>query len=84
MGTREQLNQLVRLLPEEAVETVYRFVRWLLAEGTDPVLRALALAPEDDEPGTEEEEKASEAAWEEYLQGKSRTLEEVKRELLGK
>jgi hypothetical protein len=47
----------------------------------DSVLRALLDAPLDDEPETEEERCAVQAAREELARGKVRTLEEVRREM---
>jgi hypothetical protein len=47
----------------------------------DPVLRALLEAPPDDEPETEQERQAVQAAREKLARGEVRTLEEVRREL---
>jgi hypothetical protein len=45
----------------------------------DPVLESLANAPEDDEPLTEEDERAIEEAREEVRRGEVLTHEEVRR-----
>ena len=45
--------------------------------------QALLDAPLDDEPETEEERKAADEAWQEYLDGKARPLAEVREELTG-
>ena len=45
--------------------------------------QALLDAPLDDEPETEEERKAVDEAWQEYLDGKARPWAEVREELIG-
>ncbi|HEX2171589.1 MAG TPA: hypothetical protein VHL09_04005 [Dehalococcoidia bacterium] len=51
MLTREQLRTLIDTLPDDALSAAAQAIE----QSTDPVLRALLLAPEDDEPETEEE-----------------------------
>ncbi len=55
MSQREHLVELVELLPESEVAAAERYLEFLCA---DPVARALALAPEDDEPESEFERRA--------------------------
>lgn len=51
MLTREQLHALIDALPEDDLTRAARAIE----EVTDPVLRALLLASEDDEPETDDE-----------------------------
>ena len=61
MTTKERVHRLVDTLPEEELETAERVLEGLAALAlSDPVARALALAPDDDEPVTEEEAAAIE------------------------
>ena len=55
---REELHRLLDRIPESDVPTARKFLRSLL----DPVELALLNAPADDEPETEEERSAVEAA----------------------
>jgi hypothetical protein len=55
---REELHKLLDRIPDSDVPTAREFLRSLL----DPVERALLSAPLDDEPETEEERAAVEAA----------------------
>jgi len=56
MQPRERIHQLVDDLPEQELPAVERFLRQ--REDGDPVLRALANAPDDDEELTPEEDAA--------------------------
>jgi hypothetical protein len=56
--TREDLHRLVDELPENAVDAAAR----LLARARDPMLGVLDAAPPDDEPLTEEDLRAIDAA----------------------
>lgn len=58
MLTRDQMHRLIDALPESQLADV----ALALEQATDPLTRALLLAPEDDEPLTEEEMLAIEAA----------------------
>ena len=53
--TREKIHQLVDELPEADLDPVAEI---LVSRGGDPLLRAIANAPEDDEPWTDEDEAA--------------------------
>jgi len=79
MLTREGLHQLVDALPDSELDKAACLLAAL--ETTDPVLRALLLAPEDDEPETDEERAAVDEAREAARRGEVFTLEEVEREL---
>jgi hypothetical protein len=74
--TKEALHRLIDDLPEEEAERVLRAL-----QTTDPVLRAIALAPEDDEPLTEEERASIVAAQEAVSRGEVISHEALLREL---
>lgn len=81
--TRETLHQLVEDLDEQDVPTAGRVLGALRdsRQVLDP-LRALDMAPEDDEPETPEERAAVEEALREIQEGKpGLSTEELKREL---
>lgn len=62
---RERLRCLVEFVPESELPAAERYLESLV--GPDPLIRALVNAPWDDEPVTEEEDKAveeAERAWE--------------------
>lgn len=66
MTARERLHRIVDELPEPDAEQILRaFEHWR----ADPVSRALAAAPADDEPETPEERAAVEEAHEEVRRG---------------
>lgn len=73
---RETLHTLVDQLPEDALTLAARLLK-AVREESDPVLRKLRDAPEDDEPLTSEDEAAIDEAWEEYRQGKAVADNEV-------
>lgn len=74
MTAKEKLLERVTRLSEAEADETLR----LLDEQTDPVVRAFREAPEDDEPWTEEDEKAVREADEDPAP--SIPLEEIKRE----
>jgi hypothetical protein len=76
---RAVLHQLIDQLPESTLREVIEYLDALRLY-PDPVERALHLAPWDDEPETEEEQRAAKDAHEEWLRGEARSLEEVRRE----
>ncbi|MBM3933146.1 MAG: hypothetical protein FJ319_02400 [SAR202 cluster bacterium] len=80
MVTKEQLHRLIDELPDSELLSAARYLKSLRDQG-DPFLRALLNAPIDDEPETEEEREGVAEAWQEYLDGKARPLEEVIDEL---
>jgi hypothetical protein len=66
MTARERLHQIVEELPEPDAEQILRAVEhWR----DDPVSRALAAAPFDDEPETDDERAAVEEARNEVKRG---------------
>ncbi len=58
MSAREELHLLLDRIPESDVPATQKFLRSLV----DPVELAILTAPEDDEPESEEERAAVEAA----------------------
>ena len=58
MATREELHRLVDHIPESEVKTTQKLLRALV----DPVELAILSAEEDDEPESEEERAAVDAA----------------------
>lgn len=73
---RDRLLRLIHLLPEREIATVEAFLRERLEE-TDPLTRALADAPEDDEPLTAEDEAALEEAYADIAAGRVYPADEV-------
>jgi hypothetical protein len=74
MTTKEALHRLIDELADDEAERLLRTFE-------DSVLRAVALAPEDDEPETEEERAMVEEAKQELARGEYVSLDDVKREL---
>jgi len=83
MTGKQRLHQLVDELPEAEWHTAERFLEYLRAVGTDPFLKMLAEAAEDDEPTTPEEDQGADEAWHEYLRGEACSWETVREELAG-
>lgn len=80
MSPRETLHRQIDALPEEDLPIVERLLAGLTATA-DPVLRALALAPLDDEPDDDDFDGGLTEAREAHRRGEGVTLEELKREL---
>lgn len=59
---------------------LFRFIQFIIGN-VDPVLMGLLTAPEDDEPWTDEDGKASEEGWSEYRAGKAVSLEDFAQEM---
>jgi hypothetical protein len=81
MANKEALHQLVDALPESEWEHAERLLTALTT--TDPVLRALLLAPEDDEPETDDERAAVAEARADLAAGRVVLHDEARRRLLG-
>jgi hypothetical protein len=79
MTAKEKLRQAVEDLSELEAEDTLAFIA--RRRERDPVLEAFENAPIDDEPFTEEDERAIEEAREAYRRGETYTLEEIRREL---
>lgn len=82
MSVREQLRALVERLPDDQVEEALRVLESMQSSGpVDPMLRMLLQAPEDDEPLSQAEVEAVEAAIAEADRGELIPLEEVRKQL---
>lgn len=77
MTAKEKLRERVEGLSEEEAD-----VALLLVEGRldEPMLKALAKAPEDDEPWSAEDEAAVAEADADFAAGRTVSHEEIKRE----
>ena len=82
MGVRDEVHALVDALPESELPTVRDFLEARAREVNDPFIRFLNDAPFDDEPVTPEEEEAVAEAREDIRQGRTISLDELKRQLL--
>lgn len=82
---RAKLHELVDRLSEESLAAAKRYVEFLFSGSDDLMTWMLENAPEDDEPSTPDEDRAAEAAWQEYLRdgGGGLSSEDAKRALLG-
>lgn len=83
MVTKEDIHRLVEQLPEDDLPAAALYLRNLSREH-DPMLRALANAPEDDEPETPEEAEAVAEGKAALARGEVRSLEEIRAEYLRK
>lgn len=85
MTTTERLHRLVDELPERERETAVRVLEGLaaLTFAEDPVAHALAAAPDDDEPETDEERAVTDEARAEMRRGDVVPHPELRRRLLG-
>jgi hypothetical protein len=77
--TRDRLHELIDALGEDDFDTVGRLLTALVDD--DPVGVALALAPVDDEPETDEERAAVAEAREDLAAGRVLTTDELRRSL---
>jgi hypothetical protein len=81
MTTKADLHQLIDALSDDALAIVARFLAELEEDAAAPYT-PLESAPPDDEPTTPEEDASAAEAWQEYRDGKGRSLAEVRVELL--
>jgi hypothetical protein len=79
MTAKEKLRQTVEELSELEAEQTLAFIS--RRRDRDPVIEAFENAPIDDEPVTEEEERALEESREAYRRGETFTLDEIRQEL---
>jgi len=79
MLARDDLHTLLDAIPEDRLPAV----REALERLADPVLLAFLMAPEDDEPLTDEDIAAIEEGKADIARGDTVPLEEVERRLLG-
>ncbi len=67
--SKEKLHKLIDALPEKELSAAERFLRYLNDIGSDPVLKALSQASEEDELILPEEETMVQEARKSYRQG---------------
>ena len=77
MTTKERLHILIDALPDKDLAAAEATLMPL----ADPMVPTLLLAGDDDEPTDAEEDAGAAEAWREYLDGKARPWDEVRREL---
>lgn len=78
MTTKERLHELVDELSDQEAEAALMIVE---RRRDDPMLRALAAAPLDDEPSTAEEDASAADALAAYRRGDSVSSDELRAEL---
>ena len=73
---KEHAHQLIEQLPDSQIATAVRFLEFMLL---DPVARAVATAPPDDEPVTEQDRRRFHdgQAWFRQRGGKGVPMEDV-------
>ena len=81
MVTKEDVHRLVEQIKEDDLPAAALYLRLLRNQG-DPLLTALANAPEDDEPETPEEAAAVAEAKAEIARGEFEYLDDIRDELL--
>jgi len=81
--SREELHRLVDAVPVSLASLVKRLIVAVLEQAAqdEPLLRALADAPIDDEPVTPEEEAALAEARDQVQRGEVVTWDDLKRQL---
>ena len=75
-GEKNHAHELIERLPDSEIATAVRFLEFMLL---DPVARALATAPPDDEPVTDQDRHRFRAgqAWFAHRGGKGIPMENV-------
>ena len=79
MTAKDKLRQAVDQLTELETEETLAFIA--RRRDRDPVVQAFENAPIDDEPFTEDDERALEEARADHRRGETFTLDEIRREL---
>jgi hypothetical protein len=77
---KERLYRLVDQIPEDEVHAAERYLEYL-AEHGDPFIRALIMAPDEDEPLSDEDRQALEEGRRALAEGDVVTDEELRAEL---
>lgn len=77
MTAKEQLRDAIDALSEDEARDALRYIE---VRRVDPMLAAFLAAPIDDEPVTDEEERAVAEAREEYRRGEAVPLDEIRHE----
>lgn len=78
---RDQLHRLIDEIPEGKLSDAWRLLKIVRDADEDPVRHALANAPLDDEPETEEERASAAEADADFKAGRTMSMDELKREL---
>lgn len=79
---KERLHSLVDALAEPELETAMHVLEGLaVLARTNPVARALALTPADDEPLTDADRAELAEGWADYQAGHGASSDDVRREL---
>lgn len=82
MAAREQIHQLVDMLPDNELETAERVLTGLSAlSSSSPAMAALAKAPLDDEPVTPAEAEEIEAGERDFRRGRLVAADEARMRL---
>lgn len=79
--TKLELINLVQEVPEDELVTAIRLIESLISHNIDPLTIALLTAPADDEPWTDEDEEDLKEAQRDILEGRTISLEQVKKEM---
>ncbi len=79
MTKKEEIYKIIDEIPEKELNSALRYLQYLRDIGEDPVIKALNSAASDEEPLSEQQSKASDASWNDYLDGKDtgKTLEQL-------
>jgi hypothetical protein len=77
MTAKEQLRDAIDALSEDEARDALRYIE---VRRVDPMLAAFLAAPIDDEPVTEDEERAVAEARQEYRRGEAVPLDEIRQE----
>lgn len=77
MSAKEQPRDAIDGLSEDEARDALRYIE---VRRVDPMLAAFLAAPTDDEPVTEEEERAVAEAREEYRRGEAVPLDQIRHE----
>lgn len=84
MTVKEELYRLIETLPDSELPIARRVLEHLHNRGTDPLLRTLLEAPDDDEAETAEESAAVMEAYADIASGRVVSHEEARKRLIGK
>ena len=74
LSAKAHAHQLIDRIPADQIPTAVRILEFMLM---DPVARAAAMAPLDDEPVTEEDKQRLQRADRFFAEGKGIPMEEV-------
>ena len=79
---KKRILQMLEMLSEREVYVAQKFLEFLITQANDPMLIALATAPEDkDEVLTEEDIRDLDEAEQDIIEGRTESLESVIKEI---